>query len=91
MPFLAEEHISIPSQDLLSWMFDNQTYNQDAPVSDQMHRPLQWLTAPDIRRRGEPGTYDKLKPSTQNYQNALRGLQINWPEEGRLCLYAFVQ
>lgn len=34
MPFLAEEHISIPNQDLLSWMFDEQTYDQDAPVSD---------------------------------------------------------
>jgi len=36
MPFLAEEDISIPNQDLLSWMFDNQTYDQDAPVSDQL-------------------------------------------------------
>ncbi|KAH6533116.1 hypothetical protein HBI81_083160 [Parastagonospora nodorum] len=32
MPFLAEEHISIPDQDLLSWMFDTQTYDQDAPI-----------------------------------------------------------
>jgi hypothetical protein len=27
MPFLAEEHIDIPTTDLLSWMFDAQTYD----------------------------------------------------------------
>jgi 4-coumarate--CoA ligase len=34
MPFLAEQHINVPNKDLLSWMFDNQTYDQDAPVRD---------------------------------------------------------
>lgn len=33
MPFLAEEHIAIPTTDLLSWMFDKQTYDADKPVS----------------------------------------------------------
>jgi 4-coumarate--CoA ligase len=33
MPFLAQEHIPIPSQDLLSWMFDHPTYDVDEPVS----------------------------------------------------------
>ena len=32
MPFLAEEHIDIPTTDLLSWMFDGQTYDADKPV-----------------------------------------------------------
>ncbi|KAH7399658.1 4-coumarate-CoA ligase-like protein [Pyrenochaeta sp. MPI-SDFR-AT-0127] len=32
MPFLAEEHIAIPNKDLLSWMFDEQKYDQDAPI-----------------------------------------------------------
>jgi 4-coumarate--CoA ligase len=32
MPFLAEEHISIANKDLLSWMFDAQNYDQNAPV-----------------------------------------------------------
>ncbi|KAF1932209.1 4-coumarate-CoA ligase [Didymella exigua CBS 183.55] len=32
MPFLAEEHIDIPTTDLLSWMFDRQTYDADKPV-----------------------------------------------------------
>ncbi|KAF2679279.1 4-coumarate-CoA ligase-like protein [Lentithecium fluviatile CBS 122367] len=32
MPFLAEEHIAIPNQDLLSWMFDAQGYDADQPV-----------------------------------------------------------
>jgi 4-coumarate--CoA ligase len=32
MPFLAEEHIKVPNKDLLSWMFDEQKYDQDAPV-----------------------------------------------------------
>jgi 4-coumarate--CoA ligase len=34
MPFLAKEHISVPNKDLLSWMFDDQTYDKDAPVSN---------------------------------------------------------
>jgi 4-coumarate--CoA ligase len=32
MLFLAEEHIAVPNKDLLSWMFDDQTYDKDAPV-----------------------------------------------------------
>jgi hypothetical protein len=32
MPFLAEEHIDIPATDLLSWMFDRQTYDDEKPV-----------------------------------------------------------
>jgi len=33
MPFLAQEHIGIPNKDLLSWMFDEQVYDADKPVS----------------------------------------------------------
>lgn len=33
MPFLAETHVPIPNQDLLSWMFDNSSYDEDIPVS----------------------------------------------------------
>lgn len=33
MPFLAKEHIAIPNKDLLSWMFDDQTYDENVPVS----------------------------------------------------------
>lgn len=36
MPFLAEEHIAIPNNDLLSWMFDEQNYDLDTPV--RFHR-----------------------------------------------------
>lgn len=32
MPFLAEEHIDVPNKDLLSWMFDDPKYDQNAPV-----------------------------------------------------------
>jgi hypothetical protein len=38
MPFLAEEHIVIPTTDLLSWMFDKQTYNADDPVGHMKHK-----------------------------------------------------
>lgn len=33
MPFLAQEHISVPNKDLLSLMFDDQKYDPDKPVS----------------------------------------------------------
>ncbi|KAF2132772.1 4-coumarate-CoA ligase-like protein [Dothidotthia symphoricarpi CBS 119687] len=32
MPFLAEKHIDIPNRDLLSWMFNDQTYDADVPI-----------------------------------------------------------
>ncbi|KAF2098907.1 4-coumarate-CoA ligase-like protein [Rhizodiscina lignyota] len=32
MPFLAETHISIPNKDLLSWMFDDPSYDKDKPI-----------------------------------------------------------
>ncbi|KAF2118196.1 4-coumarate-CoA ligase-like protein [Lophiotrema nucula] len=33
MPFLAEEFIDVPNKDLLSWMFDDQQYDPDRPVT----------------------------------------------------------
>ena len=35
MPFLAEEHIAIPNKDLLSWIFDDQKYDEEKAVSCQ--------------------------------------------------------
>ena len=32
MPFLADEFLTIPNQDLLSWIFDEQKYDPDQPV-----------------------------------------------------------
>jgi hypothetical protein len=32
MPFPAEERINVPNDDLLSWMFEVQKYDQNAPV-----------------------------------------------------------
>jgi hypothetical protein len=33
MPFLAERKLPIPTKDLLSWTFDEPTYDVDKPVS----------------------------------------------------------
>jgi len=32
MPFLAQEHLPIPNKDILSWIFDEQAFDQDQPV-----------------------------------------------------------
>lgn len=32
MPYLAKEHVDIPSKDLLSWTFDDIKYDWDEPV-----------------------------------------------------------
>ena len=32
MPFLAKEHVPIPTKDLLSWAFDDLSYDWDEPV-----------------------------------------------------------
>lgn len=34
MPFLANEHIDVPNKDILSWIFDDISYDWDKPVSD---------------------------------------------------------
>jgi 4-coumarate--CoA ligase len=34
MPFLAQEHLAIPTKDLISWCYDNRaSFDQDKPVS----------------------------------------------------------
>lgn len=33
MPFLAETTVPIPTQDILSWIFDEPKYDLDKPVS----------------------------------------------------------
>ncbi len=33
MVFLAEQTISVPHKDLISWIFDEVPYDQDQPVS----------------------------------------------------------
>lgn len=32
MPFLAQSHLPIPTQDLLSWMLDKPQYDVDMPI-----------------------------------------------------------
>ncbi|KAJ4374200.1 hypothetical protein N0V83_002941 [Neocucurbitaria cava] len=32
MPFLAKEHVPIPTKDILSWMYDEPLYDQDRPI-----------------------------------------------------------
>ena len=35
MVFIAEKIVPVPTQDILSWIFDNVPYNQDKPVSGE--------------------------------------------------------
>ena len=32
MPFLAQEHLDIPTKDILSWYFDDPKLDQDEPI-----------------------------------------------------------
>ncbi|KAF2847838.1 4-coumarate-CoA ligase-like protein [Plenodomus tracheiphilus IPT5] len=45
MPFLATEHIEIPTKDLLSWMFDDQTYDQDIPIYTDAANPTRTISS----------------------------------------------
>jgi hypothetical protein len=40
MPFLAKEHHPVPTKDLLSWTFDDLSYDWDDPVSNPNPLPL---------------------------------------------------
>ena len=43
MPFLADEFLPIPNQDLLSWMFDEQEYDPDQPVGAGIYRRTMYV------------------------------------------------
>ncbi|KAH7405805.1 4-coumarate-CoA ligase [Phaeosphaeria sp. MPI-PUGE-AT-0046c] len=45
MPFLAKEHIPIPTKDILSWMYDDPVYDQDTPVFIDAHDPSVSISA----------------------------------------------
>ncbi|KAH7076370.1 4-coumarate-CoA ligase-like protein [Paraphoma chrysanthemicola] len=49
MPFLAKEHIDIPNSDLLSWMFDEQKYDQDAPIYIDAATPERTISSRQAR------------------------------------------
>ncbi|KAF2013565.1 4-coumarate-CoA ligase-like protein [Aaosphaeria arxii CBS 175.79] len=49
MPFLAEEHIDIPNKDLLSWMFDDQKYDQDEPIYIDAADPSRTISSRQAR------------------------------------------
>lgn len=74
MPFLAEEHIKIPNKDLLSWMFDDQKYDQDEPVGNMVIVQSHWLTflrSTWMRRiHLAPFHHDKREVSPENYAQA---------------------
>jgi hypothetical protein len=55
MPFLAEEHVPIPTKDLLSWAFDDLSYDWDEPVCSCANRHYQPKT-----------TFPQIKPRSQN-------------------------
>jgi 4-coumarate--CoA ligase len=52
MPYLAEEHVSIPTMDILSWMYDDPRFEQEMPVcirhSRRFHYSCTQLTQSQI-------------------------------------------
>ncbi|PSN69630.1 4-coumarate-CoA ligase-like protein [Corynespora cassiicola Philippines] len=49
MPFLAEEHIDIPNKDILSWIFDDQKYDQDKPIYIDATNPTRTISSRQAR------------------------------------------
>ncbi|EOD52969.1 putative 4-coumarate- ligase protein [Neofusicoccum parvum UCRNP2] len=45
MPFLAEEHLPIPDEDILSWIFDHVSYNWDMPIYIDAANPARTISA----------------------------------------------
>ncbi|GAB7348711.1 hypothetical protein MBLNU459_g7450t1 [Dothideomycetes sp. NU459] len=50
MPFLAEKHVDIPSQDIVSWTFDHVSYDQDKPIYMDASDPSRSISARQARR-----------------------------------------
>ncbi|GME34442.1 4-coumarate-CoA ligase-like protein [Neofusicoccum parvum] len=45
MPFLAEEHLPIPDEDILSWIFDHVSYDWDMPIYIDAANPARTISA----------------------------------------------
>ncbi|EME43734.1 hypothetical protein DOTSEDRAFT_62337 [Dothistroma septosporum NZE10] len=50
MPFLAEQHMDIPSTDLLSWYFDSPQFDQDRPLYIDALDTTKYWTANQCRK-----------------------------------------
>nr|OQO31797.1 hypothetical protein B0A51_00699 [Rachicladosporium sp. CCFEE 5018] len=50
MPFLAKEHHPIPTKDLLSWTFDDQSYDQDDPIYIDALKPSNNISSRQARK-----------------------------------------
>ncbi|KAK6435827.1 hypothetical protein LTR95_007982 [Oleoguttula sp. CCFEE 5521] len=50
MPFLAKETHPIPTQDLLSWTFDNQSFDQDEPIYIEALEPSNSISSLQARK-----------------------------------------
>jgi long-subunit acyl-CoA synthetase (AMP-forming) len=61
MPFLAAEHLPIPTKDLLSWMFDDIKYDIDKPLYIDAANPSQTISA-----RQAKSTIRKLAAGLRN-------------------------
>ena len=46
MPFLAQEHLPMPTKDILSWCYDNRhAYDQDKPIYVDAAHPERSISA----------------------------------------------
>lgn len=50
MPFLADRKTEIPSQDLLSWIFDEVRYDQDQPIYIDCAKPERTISARQAKK-----------------------------------------
>ena len=44
MPFLAKQHVQVPTKDLLSWIFDDIKYDWDKPMYVDASDPSQSIS-----------------------------------------------
>jgi acyl-CoA synthetase (AMP-forming)/AMP-acid ligase II len=49
MPFLAKQHVPIPTKDILSWTFDELSYGLDKPIYIDAQDPSRYYTARTAR------------------------------------------
>ena len=49
MPFLAKDHVDIPTKDILSWIFDDLSYDQDDPIYIDALNPENTVSARQAR------------------------------------------
>ena len=95
MPFLAQEHLPIPTKDIISWCYDNRgSFDQNKPVPHSLNtrnRKYFSNSSIDLHRLHKPIPLHLRKSSIHPHPQARSWFPSSRPEKGRCSVHTLVQ